>query len=141
MKKLNQILLAAALCCATLSAQAALAIIAHPSNNLAGITADQAAQLFLGKTGEFANGRRAVPVDQAAGSAMRAKFYKSVIRKDEGELKTYWAKLLFTGKGQPPREVGDDAAIKAHVAANPEAIGYIDGKFVDGSVKVLLIVP
>lgn len=141
MKKLNQILLSAVLFCATLSAQAALAIIAHPSNNLAGITADQTARLFLGKTGEFANGRRAVPVDQTTGTASRGKFYKSVIRKDDGELKAYWSKLLFTGKGQPPRELGDDAAIKAFVASNPEAIGYVDGRFVDGSVKVLLIVP
>ena len=48
---------------------------------------------------------------------------------------------MFSGKGQPPREVGDDAAVKAWVASNPEAIGYIDGKFVDGSVKVLFIIP
>ena len=64
-----------------------------------------------------------------------------MIQKSEDELKGYWSKLMFSGKGQPPREVGDDAAVKAWVASNPDAIGYIDGKFVDGSVKVLFIIP
>lgn len=144
MKKLRHSLLAvvaALLCGASLSAQAALAIIAHPSNTQAGITAEEAAHIFLGKTGEFSNGRRATPVDQASGSATRAKFYKSVVKKDEGELTAYWSKLQFAGKGQPPRELTDDAAVKAFVSSNPDAIGYVDGKSVDGSVKVLLIVP
>ena len=125
----------------SIAAQAALAIVAHPSNSVSGIRADDAQRIFLGKTGEFANGRRAAPVDQTPGTASRTKFMKTVIQKSEDELKGYWSKLMFSGKGQPPREVGDDAAVKAWVASNPEAIGYIDGKFVDGSVKVLFIIP
>ena len=125
----------------SIAAQAALAIVAHPSNTVSGIRADDAQRIFLGKTGEFANGRRAAPVDQTPGTASRTKFMKTVIQKSEDELKGYWSKLMFSGKGQPPREVGDDAAVKAWVASNPEAIGYIDGKFVDGSVKVLFIIP
>lgn len=125
----------------SIAAQAAVAIVAHPSNSVSGIRADDAQRIFLGKTGEFANGRRAAPVDQTPGTASRVKFMKTVIQKSEDELKGYWSKLMFSGKGQPPREVGDDAAVKAWVASNPEAIGYIDGKFVDGSVKVLFIIP
>jgi len=64
-----------------------------------------------------------------------------VIKKDDSALKVYWSKLLFTGKAQPPDEIGDDAAVKKWVATNPDAIGYVDGKFVDSSVKVLLIIP
>jgi ABC-type phosphate transport system substrate-binding protein len=122
-------------------AVAALAIVAHPSNNLAGISSEEAAEIYLGQRGEFPNGRRATPVEQASGSAARTKFYKSVVKRDEGELKAYWSRLMFTGKAQPPRELADDAAVKAFVSSNPEGIGYIDGKSVDGSVKVLLIIP
>ena len=125
----------------SIAAQAAVAIVAHPSNSVSGIRADDAQRIFLGKSGEFANGRRAAPVDQTPGTASRTKFMKTVIQKSEDELKGYWSKLMFSGKGQPPREVGDDAAVKAWVASNPEAIGYIDGKFVDGSVKVLFVIP
>lgn len=126
---------------AVFEASAALAIIAHPSNKLSGISAEDAAHLFLGKTGEFSNGQRATPVHQAGNAPSRAKFLKGVLKKDEDELTAYWSKLQFSGKGQPPRELADDAAVKAFVVGNPDAIGYVDGKFVDGSVKVLLIVP
>ncbi len=63
------------------------------------------------------------------------------MKKDEGELRAYWSKLMFGGKGQLPRELADDAAVKSFVAGNPDAIGYVDGKVLDSSVKVLLIVP
>jgi ABC-type phosphate transport system substrate-binding protein len=122
-------------------AHAALAIIVHPSNNMAGITANQAADIYLGKSGVFPNGQRVTPVDQGPNSPARQKFYKTVVKKDGSVLRVYWSKLLFTGKGQPPREVGDDADMKSWVASNPDAIGYVDGKFVDSTVKVLLIIP
>lgn len=125
----------------SITVQAAVAIVAHPSNSVSGISLDDAQRIFLGKNGEFANGRRAAPVDQSPGTASRTKFMKSVMHKSEDELKGYWSKRMFSGKGQPPREVGDDAAVKAWVASNPEAIGYIDGKLMDGSVKVLFIIP
>jgi ABC-type phosphate transport system substrate-binding protein len=144
MKTLKQIwavLLLLVLCAGFVPAHAALAIIVHPNNNLSGITADEAADIYLAKAGVFANGKRAIPVDQAASSPMRKKFYSAVIKKDDSTLKVYWSKLLFTGKANPPREIGDDAAVKSWVAANPDAIGYVDGKFVDSSVKVLLIIP
>jgi ABC-type phosphate transport system substrate-binding protein len=144
MKTLKQIwaaLLLLVLCAGFVPAHAALAIIVHPSNNLSGISADEAADIYLAKAGVFANGKRAIPVDQAASSPVRKKFYSAVIKKDDSTLKVYWSKLLFTGKANPPREIGDDAAVKSWVASNPDAIGYVDGKFVDSSVKVLLIIP
>jgi ABC-type phosphate transport system substrate-binding protein len=144
MKTLKQIwaaLLLLVLCAGFVPAHAALAIIVHPNNNLSGITADEAADIYLAKAGVFTNGKRAIPVDQAASSPMRKKFYSSVIKKDDSTLKIYWSKLLFTGKANPPRELADDAAVKSWVASNPDAIGYVDGKFVDSSVKVLLIIP
>lgn len=122
------------------AAQAGTAIIAHPSNPIAGITAEEAAKIYLGKSNSFANGRAATPVDQGAGPT-RTKFNQQVLQKDDRELKAYWSKLLFTGKGRPPQEIGDDAAVKAWVAKNPDALGYVDGKVVDSSVKVLLILP
>lgn len=55
--------------------------------------------------------------------------------------KAYWSKMIFSGKAVPPKELANDAAVKAHVKANPDAVGYIDAASVDGSIKVLLRVP
>ena len=55
-------------------------------------------------------------------------------------MKAYWSKLVFTGKGTPPAELANEAAVLSHVAANPDAIGYVDAASVDGSVKVVLTI-
>jgi hypothetical protein len=45
---------------------------------------------------------------------------------------------VFTGQGQPPKEVADPASVKKAVAADPKTVGYIDKSDVDASVKVVL---
>lgn len=143
-KSLKTALSAAALMAmlgAATAAQAATALIAHPSNPLAGLTTEEAARIYLGKTRQFPNGKPVAPADQKTGSPVRAHFYKTVAGKSETELKEYWAKLLFTGKAQPPRELADDNEVRDWVSKNPDALGYVDGKAVDRSVKVLLILP
>ena len=48
----------------------------------------------------------------------------------------YWSKLIFTGKGQPPRSAKPGRSQKL-VANNPNTIAYIDKGSVDSSVKVV----
>lgn len=126
------------------SAQAtnsSLAIIAHPSNRLAGITEEEVVRIYLGKTTSFPDGSHVLPADQQLRSPSREKFYAQVVKKTNAEVTANWSKLLFTGKATPPHVLEDDAAMKAWVAGNPEGLGYVDGKVVDQSVKILLIVP
>lgn len=118
-----------------------LAVIAHPSTQTAGISNDALAQIYLDKSKSLPDGTPATPVDQPEGSAQRAKFYQDVTNKDERELKSYWSKRMFTGKGKPPQTLADDRAVKEYVARTPGAIGYVSGSAVDGSVKILLILP
>ena len=73
-------------------------------------------------------------------SPLRAKFYKAILGKTETEMNRYWSKLKYTGKGKPPAVVLGDDAVKEVVANTPGAIGYIDGKSLDKSVKVILII-
>jgi ABC-type phosphate transport system substrate-binding protein len=48
---------------------------------------------------------------------------------------------VFSGKATPPKELlSSSADVKKFVAANPDAIGYIEKSAVDGSVKVVLTV-
>lgn len=120
---------------------AATAVIAHPGNPIAGLSAEQAAQIYLGRTRTFPDGKPATPVDQPEGSTAREKFITSVLQKNERTLKSYWTKLLYTGKGRPPDVIGNDELVKEWVSRNQSALGYVDGRVLDESVKVLLIVP
>lgn len=122
-------------------AMAEVAVIVHPSAGFNSLTEDDISRIFLGKSKSFPGGGQAVPVNQNEGSATRDKFNEAVCKKNASQYKAYWSQLVFTGKGTPPKDAGDDAAVKAQVAANPNAIGYVDASAVDASVKVVFKLP
>ena len=101
------------------------------------LSRNQVADIFLGRSSRFPDGREAVPIDQAESSAARDEFYAAFTGKSPAQVKAHWSKIIFTGRGQPPREVSNGVEMKRLVAGNPSAIGYIDRKLVDGSVRIL----
>jgi ABC-type phosphate transport system substrate-binding protein len=101
------------------------------------LTMSQVADIFFGKASRFPNGVQAFPVDQAEGAAVRDEFYNKVVGKSAAQIKAYWSKIIFTGRGQPPPSVSNDIEMKKRISANPAAIGYIDRSLVDDSVRVV----
>lgn len=116
---------------AALPAMAQVVVVVNPKAAESSMTKDQVAQFFLGKSTSM------TPIDQPDGAPIRADFYKKVADKDAAQAKALWSKLVFTGKATMPKEVADSAAVKAAVAANPKAIGYIEKSAVDATVKVV----
>jgi len=119
-------------------AMAEAVVIVAAGSPITALTAEQVGELFLGRTSSFPSGSAATPIDQTDGSAVREEFYTKVVNKSGAQVKAYWAKIVFTGKGQPPKDAGDSAGVKKAVAANPAAVGYVDKNVVDGSVKIVL---
>lgn len=120
---------------------AKIAIVAHPGNTETKLTIEQVQDIYFGRTTVFPSGKRVVPVDQKDSSASKARFLDLVLKRDAGQVKAHWSKLIFSGQGVPPAVVGTDPEIKSWVARNPDSLGYMDAAQVDGSVKVLLAVP
>jgi ABC-type phosphate transport system substrate-binding protein len=107
-----------------------IVVIVNPA--AAPISKEQLADLYLAKSSVL------IPIDQAAGSAIYVEFYKKATGRDMGQVKAIWSRVLFTGRGVPPKQLPDSAAVKKAVAANPKAVGYIEKSAVDASVKVAL---
>lgn len=122
------------------TAGAELVVIVSAKSPVASMRAEQVADIFLGKVGTFPDGAEAVALDQHIGSPLRDEFYGKVAAKSPPLLKAYWTKMIFTGRGQPPQEAGDSAAVRRMVADNPALIGYIDKTALDPSVKTVLVV-
>jgi len=116
---------------AAIPALAQVVVVVNPKAPETSMVKEQIAQFFLGKSTAM------TPIDQPDGAPIRADFYKKVADKDAAQAKALWSKLVFTGKATMPKEVADSAAVKAAVAANPKAIGYIDKSAVDATVKVV----
>jgi len=101
------------------------------------LTQDQLADIFLGRVSRFPNGVLAVPIDLREGSPERDQFYAKITGKTPAQVKAYWSKIIFTGRGQPPKAVLTDLDVKKFIAANAGAIGYIDAALLDDSVRAL----
>ena len=95
--------------------------------------------LYLGRTTRFPNGEAAEPIDQRSGSKARDAFYERYVGRSVAEIKAHWSKIIFTGRGRPPREEPDCAAVKRYVADHPRAIGYIKRSRVDDTVRVVRV--
>jgi ABC-type phosphate transport system substrate-binding protein len=107
-----------------------IVVIANPA--AAPISKEQIADIFLARNNAW------TPIDQSAGSSIYAEFDKKATGRDTAQVKAIWSRILFTGRGVPPKQLLDSTAVKKAVAANPKAVGYIEKSAVDASVKVIL---
>ena len=117
-----------------------LVVVVSARSPIDSLRADQVAAIFLGQAPRFPNGAVATALDQPIGSFERDQFYLRVTGKTPALLKAYWSKMVFTGRGQPPRELAGSAAVRKAVADNPDLIGYIEREALDPSVRQVLLV-
>jgi hypothetical protein len=96
------------------------------------LSRDQLADIYLGRSTALK------PLDLPESSQLRDAFYRKATDRDAAQVKAVWSRIIFTGQGQPPKELPDAAAVKKAVAADPKMVGYIDKSDVDATVKVVL---
>lgn len=107
-----------------------LVLIVHPSVNVP--SRDELAEIYLGASAML------TPLDYADDAAIRADFYRRLVNREPAQLRAEWARLVFTGRGRPPRVLASAAAVKRSVAADPRLVGYIERRDLDASVKLAL---
>lgn len=137
MNMLNSALAGAVLSLAATQLHAQLVVIVSTKNANTAMTPSNAEKVFLGKIKLFPDSTPAIPLDLPKGDA-RNDFYDKITGKSPAQLKAYWARVIFTGAGTPPKELDSPEALVKLVAQNPNTVGYVDKSFVDKSVKVLL---
>ena len=115
---------------------AEVAVIVNPANGNS-LSDSDISRIYLGKSKSFGDGTSIEAVNQQPDAGVTEAFNEKVVKKSSSQLKAYWSKLVFTGKGTPPKELDSDEAVLDFVAKNPGAIGYIDASKVNDSVKVI----
>jgi hypothetical protein len=122
-------------------ALAELAVIVDSSVSVDSVNVEQLQRLYLDKPASIQASTRLTPIDQKKGSPPRKEFAQKVLGKTEAELSRYWSRLMFSGKGQPPREYDGDADVIREVTGNPGKLGYVDPAAVTDRTKVILQIP
>jgi ABC-type phosphate transport system substrate-binding protein len=129
--------LALALTLAVNTVMADVVAVVSSTSAIISLSNAQVTDIFLGKVNRFPNGTLAIPIDQVEGSPARDEFYATYAGKSAAQVKSLWAKIIFTGRGQPPKAVANSNDVRKLLATNPQAIGYIERSSVDTSVKIL----
>jgi len=115
---------------ASAGAQAQIVVVGATSASAA-MSREQVADAFMGKMSGVE------PLDQAERAPIREEFYSKIIGKSASQVKSYWAKISFTGRGTPPKEYSNSTEIKKALSGNPNAIGYVEKSAVDSAVRIV----
>ena len=121
----------------TLAHSESIVVITSAASSVSKLDKEQVANLFLGKSSSYPDGSAAVPIEQTDNSTAHEEFHKNVTEKSASQLKSYWSKMIFSGKGSAPKEVANNNELLKLVAANPTMIGYVDKNALDKSLKVI----
>ncbi|KZX67881.1 phosphate ABC transporter substrate-binding protein [Vibrio sp. HI00D65] len=116
----------------SMNAFGGLVVVGNPA--MSELDASTVKKLYLGK----AKSLQIEAVDLEDGHPKKGEFHQAITQKTEAQLQAYWAKRVFTGKGQPPKAVGQESLAKNMVASSKNTIAYIDESLVDSTVKVIL---
>lgn len=123
------------------SVMAEVVVVANKSASLTHLNVDQVKSIFLKKTDKLPDGTPVVVMDLPRGNEIRNEFYRKTVKKTSKQLKAYWAKRIFAGRGVPNEIQSSESAVKRWISRDVSHIGYISAGAVDGSVKVLLSLP
>ncbi|MDP2795217.1 MAG: hypothetical protein Q8O25_14270 [Sulfurisoma sp.] len=118
-------------------ARADLVVIAHPRAGVDQLTREQVVNIFLGRFRQFPSGIAAEPIDLPPDTAEKAAFYQKLVGKELAEINAYWARLVFSGRTQPPRQASGATHMVELVAGTPGAIGYVERPKGESKVKIV----
>lgn len=108
-----------------------IAIIVNPSNTISDLTREQTKDIFSGKIKNYKEiggpDREIVVIIRESGAGTRSSFEEMIM--DKGK----------TPNAQNAEQQSSNGAVKASVAANPNAIGYVGAGYVDDTVKAVKV--
>jgi ABC-type phosphate transport system substrate-binding protein len=116
-------------------------IVVNPRNPIKRLNATQLSKIYLGKLqGWDIDGKiePVVPLDQKAGSPLRAQFTQDVLRKSVAEADAYWRQEIYAGRSFPPLEQSEDEALNA-VRTSVGGIAYVSATADLKGVKVVSV--
>ena len=113
-----------------------LAVIVHPTRTTA-LSRENVARIYLRKRQFWDDGAPIIALNRESGTEARDAFTRRVLPIGKAQLHAYWNEQYFHGIFPPP-VLSSAGAVKRYVAAEPNAIGYIETSEVDESVRVVL---
>ena len=101
-------------------------VIANKSVPVNSISAAALKDIYIGRTTYWPDGQSvklSLLDDQITDQTDAA--FEEIGGMDTKHFKTFWQRMVFSGRGQMPKEIGDTAALVAYVASTKGAIAIV----------------
>jgi len=117
-------------------------VVVSKSNNVGSLSREEVRRIFMGEKSSWPGGRRIVVLMLAPDQAERAVILREVYKMNESDYTRYFLQAAFAGRvEEAPKELPSAVQMKARLAANPAAIGYLKKEDVGDGVKVVMKLP
>lgn len=105
------------------------------------LTKSKVRMLYRGKI-KYIQGEKIELSDWSQSNPVRNDFYQVLLGKDIAQMNAYWARLSFSGKARPPKEITPDSinTLLDWVSAKNSRIGYAPIALLPDNANVLYIV-
>ena len=130
-------LLVQLLCQGALSAAVATVLVANPDVPVDRLSRSEVKNIFLARI-KTVHGVRVRPV-LLRDSELTTRFLKDEVGKTPSQFSNYYKKMIFTGRGRPPRKTVSEKEMLDYVSRTGGAIGYVSADAVTGTVKVIQV--
>lgn len=124
--------------CLGFSAQAdELVVIVNPQSGVEQLSKAEVINIFMGRQKKLPSGATALAIDLTSSNAEKQHFYLRLVNKELSEINSYWARLIFSGQGSPPRQTETTEEVLDIIENNKGAIGYIERAKANQRVKIV----
>lgn len=135
----RSLLIASLLLGVAVGANAQIAVVVAQESSISTLSKQDVSRIFLSKTSRLPDGNKALTVEPSA-TRYQEEFYAGISGKNSAQLKAYWATMIFTGKGQPPRQFETSEDVLRYIQEHPNAIGYVPLELANlPAVKIVLV--
>ena len=132
------VLLGLFICLSTL-ADDELVVVINRASPVQQLSREAISALYLGNMSANEASLGLKPLDLEDGH-VRDNFYRLLLGRSRNQMRAYWSRMVFTGKGKPPRTYTANEVREA-LQANPELISYLPRSQLDATLRPLLRLP
>ncbi|WP_236944396.1 substrate-binding domain-containing protein [Kushneria marisflavi] len=126
-------------CGQAVHAQESLVLIANPSTPPGNMTRETVRAIFAMRQRTLPSGEAAHVFVLPDKHPLHERFTKEILGVYPHQLRLSWDRLVFSGTGQAPNEVGSVEEMRQRVASTPGGLGYLNKGAVDDSVSVFSV--
>jgi len=120
---------------ATLIQAQPISVVVSKNFDVADLSKFQVKRIFLSITNKVDSNK--VKVYEIKNTSYKKEFYQNVSGKSLGQLRSYWARLIFTGKAQAPKQLQDVKELIAKMQEDNRVISYVLSSQITSDMRVL----